>query len=264
MKITALMENTGDTEKVRVEHGLSIYVETDRHRILFDSGQSDAFLDNARTLGIDLADVDIAVMSHGHFDHTGGLKAFLEVNKTAVVYMQCGAFIPHYNPVGKYIGVDQELKENPRIHFVKDRIDIDDEVKIESYHGRRIYLGIRSYGMTEEIDGARTADQFLHEQYLIVTENDKKVLLSGCSHRGIYNIVQWAADEHVQTLVGGFHFMKLEPEQFGEMDDTAKKLMEYPITYYTCHCTGLEQYRYMKQIMGDQLQYLESGQSIEV
>ena len=264
MKITALMENTGDSEKIITEHGLSLYVETDKHKVLFDTGRSDAFLSNAQTLGIDLKQVDIAVVSHGHFDHTGGLKAFLELNRDAAVYMQCGVFIPHYNRVGKYIGVDQDLRDNARIQFVKDRLDIDDGLKIETYHGQRIYLKVQNYGMTEEIDGTRTADQFLHEQYLIITEGDKKVLLSGCSHRGICNIVQWAASEYVQTVIGGFHFMQLEPERFSEMAETAEKLLEYPITYYTCHCTGLEQYKYIKEKMGERVQYMKSGQCMEI
>ena len=116
----------------------------------------------------------------------------------------------------------------------------------------------------EEHDGIRMADRFLHEQYLIVTEGSQKVLLSGCSHRGIYNIIQWAADEQVQTVIGGFHFMKLELEDFCRMDSTAEKLLEYPVKYYTCHCTGLSQYQYLKEKMGDALQYLESGQTITI
>ena len=72
------------------EHGLSIYVETDRHKILFDSGQSNAFIKNAETLGINLEEIDTAVLSHGHYDHSGGWKGFLEVNQKAEIYMQRG------------------------------------------------------------------------------------------------------------------------------------------------------------------------------
>lgn len=264
MKITALMENAGDRPGILTEHGLSIYVETDRHKILFDSGQSDAFVKNAETLGIRLDDIDTAVLSHGHFDHSGGLKGFLEVNQKAEIYMQRGAFIPHYNPLGKYIGVDLSLQENSRIHYVDDSLEIDEELKLETYHDRSVFLPVQTYGMTEEHDGVRTADRFLHEQYLIVKEGSQKVLLSGCSHRGIYNIIQWAADEQVQTVIGGFHFMKLEPGDFCQMDSTAEKLLEYPVKYYTCHCTGLLQYQYLKEKMGDRLRYLEAGHMIMI
>lgn len=264
MKITALMENTGDRPGILKEHGLSIYVETDRHKILFDSGQSDAFVKNAETLGIRLDDIDTAVLSHGHFDHSGGLKGFLKVNQKAEIYMQRGVFTPHYNPLGKYIGVDSSLQESSRIRYVDDSLEIDEELKLETYHKCPVFLPVQTYGMTEEHDGVRMADRFLHEQYLIVKEGSQKVLLSGCSHRGIYNIIQWAADEQVQTVIGGFHFMKLEPEDFGQMDNTAEMLMDYPVRYYTCHCTGLSQYQYLKEKMGDRLRYLESGQAITI
>ena len=262
MKITVLMENTGERSDMSTEHGLSIYVETDRHKILFDSGQSNAFIKNAETLGINLEEIDTAVLSHGHYDHSGGWKGFLEVNQKAEIYMQRGVFIPHYNSLGKYIGVDPLLQQSSRIHYVDDSLEIDDELKLETYHDCPVFFPVQTYGMTEEHDGIRMADRFLHEQYLIVTEGSQKVLLSGCSHRGIYNIIQWAADEQVQTVIGGFHFMKLEPGDFGQMDRTVEKLMEYPIRYYTCHCTGFLQYQYLKEKMGDNLYYLASGQTI--
>ena len=85
-----------------------------------------------------------------------------------------------------------------------DSLEIDEELKLETYHDRSVFLPVQTYGMTEEHDGVRTADRFLHEQYLIVKEGSQKVLLSGCSHRGIYNIIQWAADEQVRQSLADF------------------------------------------------------------
>ena len=95
MKITTLMENTASAECYTAEHGLSIYIETKNHVILFDSGASGAFADNAEKLGVDLGKVEMAVLSHGHYDHGGGLPRFMEKNKTAPIYMSACAFEPH-------------------------------------------------------------------------------------------------------------------------------------------------------------------------
>ena len=86
MKITALLENTASDCCMMTEHGLSLYIEAQGKKILFDMGQTDLFYKNALTLGIDLAEVDIAILSHGHYDHGGGLEKFLEINKKAPVY----------------------------------------------------------------------------------------------------------------------------------------------------------------------------------
>ena len=96
MKITTLLENKTTCDALRCEHGLSLYIETEKHKILFDSGASDAFWENARALGIDLAQVDIAFLSHAHNDHCGGLLTFLRGNRTAKVYLQKEAFGDYY------------------------------------------------------------------------------------------------------------------------------------------------------------------------
>ena len=103
-----------------------------------------------------------------------------------------------------------------------------------------------------------TQDLFRHEQYLLIEENGKKVLISGCSHNGILNIMETMKPD---VLVGGFHFMKKPVE---EVKIPADRLMEYDTKYFTCHCTGLEQFDYMKRIMGDRLNYLSAGNMIEI
>ena len=94
MRITALAENTSVSEKFGAEHGLSLYIETEKYNILFDMGQTELFSENAEKLGIDLSMADIAVLSHGHYDHGGGLKKFLSINDKATVYINRYAFSP--------------------------------------------------------------------------------------------------------------------------------------------------------------------------
>ena len=117
MKIVTLMENTTCREDLCCEHGLSLYLESGKYKILFDAGQSCAFAEHAEKLGISLDQVDFCVLSHGHYDHSGGLGKFLEINKTAPVYVSHWAFEPHWESNGRYVGVDQSLQANSRIRL---------------------------------------------------------------------------------------------------------------------------------------------------
>ena len=109
MRITVLLENTAASSDMEVEHGLSLFIETGTKTILFDMGQTDLFARNAGKLGCDLSRVDAAVLSHGHYDHGGGLERFLEINSHAPVYLSPYAFEPHYNGSDKYIGLDTAI-----------------------------------------------------------------------------------------------------------------------------------------------------------
>ena len=120
MKITALVENTSCSPVIGYEHGLSLYIETEKHKMLFDMGQSGIFAENAEKLGIDLSKADIAVLSHGHYDHGGGLTRFMEINDTAPIYLSRYAFEPHYNGTEKYIGLDTAVKGSERLRFTDE------------------------------------------------------------------------------------------------------------------------------------------------
>ncbi len=261
MKITSLLENTTLREDMHTEHGLSLYIETETHKILFDMGQSDAFAENAKTLGIDLAEVDFAVVSHGHYDHGRGLEKFLEINLHAPVYIMRDAFLPHYNVKSKYIGLDASLMSHPRIIFtdnIYDEFSITDDITIFSCNSRERKYEFSAFGLTEENAGKLAPDKFLHEQYMQVEGEGKCVLFSGCSHKGIENIMRWFAPD---VLVGGFHFSKMP---CGEaLEDIAQNLGAYDTVYYTCHCTGAEQFDFMEKRMQN-LHYIACGDSIEI
>ena len=112
MRIVTLMEDTACAPAFACEHGLSFYIETNGKRLLFDMGQTGLFVCNAARLGADLGAVDIAFLSHGHYDHGGGLAAFLSVNSHAPVYVHERAFEPHFShkPEGiREIGLDLSL-----------------------------------------------------------------------------------------------------------------------------------------------------------
>ena len=258
MKITSLLENTAGRDDVQTEHGLSLYIETEGHRILFDMGQTDLFSENANVLEIDLSGVDIAVLSHGHYDHGGGLRKFLEINTHAPVYIHKDAFLPHYNGTEKYIGLDTSLAEHPQIIFTADEYKIDASLSLFSCNGRPKNHPALPSGLNEKVGDAFIPDDFRHEQYLMIKENGKRILISGCSHKGILDIAEWFTPD---LLVGGFHYSKLPLGE--DLEAATKSLAAYQTEFYTCHCTGCEQYEFMRQYMPS-LHYLSCGQTITV
>ena len=258
MRITVLLENTTDRSDMLTEHGLSLYIETDSSKILFDMGQSDFFARNAAVLGVDLSSVDLAVLSHGHYDHGGGLAHFLAVNDRACVYLQREAFLPYYNGEGRYIGLDGVLAGTTRLRYVDESYQIADGVALFSCNQRpRKYttgtFGLRLRQGTEDIP-----DPFRHEQYLLLQDGGRRVLISGCSHKGILDIVQWFSPD---VLVGGFHLSKMPTD--ARLQAYASALSAYPTQYYTCHCTGEAQYHYMKEQMPN-LHILRCGDTVLV
>ena len=259
MKITVLCEDTCARKGLAAEHGLSLYIETDTHRILFDMGQTDLFARNAAALGIDLSAVDVAVLSHGHYDHGGGLDAFLQMNRKAEVWVSEHAFGEYYSSPEKYIGLKKSLRAHPRVRLAGEYVKIADGVELFACNMREKCVLVCAYGLTELQSGAHVPDRFLHEQYLLL---DGETLISGCSHKGILNIAAWFP---VKRVVGGFHFVKLDPAGAGRavLDAAAERLEATGMDFYTCHCTGVAQYGYLKDKM-KRLFYLGCGDVLEI
>lgn len=261
MKAVMLLENLSSDDRLAAEHGLSLYLETDRRRILFDTGQSDAFARNADILGIDLRSVDMAVLSHGHYDHSGGLARFLALNDHAPVYIHKRAFERHKAPDGRDIGIRPLPKSEGRIILTEDETVLDDGLVL-----RTCNAGVRPYpahsgDLLMFRDDRFVPDDFHHEQYLCLREHGRNVVISGCSHKGILNILHWL---HPDVLIGGFHFMNLDVEGEGraELDRAAEALAACPAVCFTCHCTGRKQFDYLKPRLGDRLHYLSAGMGL--
>lgn len=258
MIITALVENTTSGERFGCEHGLSLYIQTQSCRILFDMGQSDLFVQNATEAGVDLRSVDVAVLSHGHYDHSGGLKTFLQLNDTAPVYLSRFAFEPHYNASGKYIGMDQTLNGHPRLIPTDGDAVIAEGITLFCCNDRARQYTADADGLSVMEEGVLVPDDFRHEQVMLIEENGKRVLISGCSHKGVLNYAAWFNPD---VLIGGFHFMHTPIGK--SLRERAEQLDRFDTVWYTCHCTGKEQYEAMKEQMRH-LHYLSAGQSITV
>lgn len=260
MKITTLLENTSLSPTLTAEHGLSLYIETGDKKLLFDAGQTGAFADNAERLGIDLAVVDMAVLSHGHYDHGGGLVRFLEINDHAPIYVNQNVFGPHYNGRQKYIGLDPALQRSDRLVPVGEEYVLVPGMTLGTCNSLPRAVPTEPFGLTQLENGQLLPEDFRHEQYLLIEENGKRVLLSGCSHKGILNILHWYRPD---VLIGGFHFKQLDPHG-PELQRYGGALAQFDTVFYTGHCTGQEQFAVLKSILGDRLNAISTGSMIEL
>jgi len=260
MKITTLMENTAVSPKFTAEHGLSLFVETERTRFLFDAGQTGAFGDNARALGVDLGEAEFAILSHGHYDHGGGLLRFLEINPRARVYLNEHAFGDHRNGSGKYIGLAPRLRDSGRLVLTGDTYTVAPGLTLQSCNALPRPVPTDPFGLTELVEGAAVPERFLHEHYLLAEEEGKRILFSGCSHKGILNILHWFRPD---VLVGGFHFKQLDPAS-PRLLALGEAMAKFDTLFYTGHCTGTEQYEALKSILGDRLHAISTGTVVEI
>lgn len=258
MKITVLTENTTSSPHFGAEHGLSLLVKTGDKTILFDTGQSDLFFENAKKLGISLDSVDFAVISHGHYDHTGGIGKFLKENTEAPVFINPLAFGEYYNGTEKYIGMEKALCGNPRFILTDMVHHISPHITLYRAEDTPTPFPLSSGGLNEKSKGEFVPDTFLHEQYLLIEEKGRRILLSGCSHRGIMNI---AAAFKPDVLIGGFHLSKFPLGD--DLKSAAEYLDSFQTDFYTCHCTGEAQFEFMSQYMKN-LHYIRSGDSFTI
>lgn len=262
MLIKVLTENTKVNDSLECEHGLSLYIETNGKKMLFDCGQTGLFFENAKKMGVDISDVDLVVISHGHYDHTGGLKTFLQNNEKALIYMNENAFMELYRADGTYIGIDQTLKGNDRIVLVGDEYKIDENMNLYSMNNKKRKYETQSKNLLAKTENGKEEDSYIHEHYLTVNENGKTILISGCSHKGILNIMDFFEEYNVDTFIGGLHLRSVEDKSV--LDTIANELSNKNVTYFTGHCTGVEQYEYLKQKMGKHLEYISTGKTINI
>lgn len=269
MIVRTLLENTSLSEDLGCEHGLSLHIETGKHRLLFDTGRTGLFAENADKMGIDLAEVDLLAISHGHSDHGGGLRTFLNRNARAGIHVSRRAFGDYRlrtdNGDSVYIGLDPELCGHPRL------VPTDEYAAIGE--GLELFSGVRgdrfnpsgNRVLLRQEGGRIGPDDFAHEQSLAVTEGGMCVLFAGCAHAGIVNILdRFRALKGVMPnhVFGGFHLTN-PTDGTREADETvdaiAEALLGTNAHFYTGHCTGSEVYERMKRRMGDRLHPIATG-----
>lgn len=263
MKITALVENQSNSEII-AKHGLCLYIETLKHKILFDVGPDHTLFENSKKLGIDLHEIDTVILSHGHIDHGGALESFLAINSAAKVYVQRKAFEKHYSKFLSLkinIGISPHLKKHPQIILTEGDVAIDEELMLFTVKSTKKCYSFVNHALYNDSG----KDEFEHEQNLMIS-GSTNVLVMGCGHSGVVNILEKAAEYRPDICIGGYHLFnpftkKTVPVQL--LDQIAENLQKYDIHYYTCHCTGKKAYHYLSERLPN-MHYLTCGESIEV
>lgn len=272
MKVTVLVENTTSSSQLKTEHGLSLFIETNHHNILFDAGDSNLFEANAKTLGIDLSTVDIFILSHGHHDHGGGLNRFIEINQKAIIYAHQKAFDPHFSKRGdRYVNISVPFPSHiaNRLILNQGELKIADELLLFSKINEQLYYPSSNNNLYMDEDNRCALDDFKHEQNLIISENNRVVLIAGCAHHGMLNIINEAQrliNKPIDFALGGLHLFSRSTgitESIDTIKSLGKDLLKTKVKLLTCHCTGDTAYEILKPIMKDNITYLRTG-SVEI
>lgn len=279
MRILSLIENTSATDKLTAEHGLSLYVEFGAKKYLIDTGASEAFIDNALRMRIDLSKIDAVIISHNHDDHTGGLAAFLEKYPDVKVYAKAdyGECLKKSGVMTTNISQMKQLVEQFPDNFIlyksffmpeENFFLMSDEIKNEEFRCQDKKLYKKSNGKTER-------DDYSHEAFAVFFPDKEKskgcVIISSCTHCGIVNVIRtvrrnWK-DVPIIAIIGGMHIMGSSTKKMNCDDEYIKKMTDEiklldAGMIYTCHCTGLKGYEALKYELGDQIQYLQTGEEL--
>jgi len=250
--ITTISENTAMAGGLLSEWGLSILIETKGLKILFDTGQSVSAAYNADLLGIDLSLLDKIVLSHGHFDHTGGLHDVLKkIGKKIPVLAHPDVWDLKYSlqpnmDVHRYIGIPYKKKELEKLgaDFVlnKEAVWLADNMVITGEVPMTTGYEQIDQGLFVKQGDRFVPDQLLDDRSIILKTAKGLLVIAGCAHRGIINILQYArkltGEERIHAVIGGIHLFRASIEQRERTIEAFKKMKVEKIG--VSHCTGLD------------------------
>ena len=277
MKISVLVENETSescSSSFGCEHGLSVHIQLQDLSVLFDTGQTEIFANNALEMGVDISEVNILVLSHGHYDHGGGLQKFFELNTKAKVFMHSRAIDDYYSTsIGepRYIGLDKSIieKNKQRITFVDGDFSITENINIITNFSKYFPLPTGNSKLLEKHNNEFHVDKFEHEILLLISENNKNIVFTACSHSGIINMAnkakQFLNGKEITAVLGGFHLSSRgkNAESVEYIDNLTFEIEKFNIPFYTGHCTGIANFKSMKKVLGENLLSMNGGEVIE-
>ena len=269
MKITVLSDNIGNGE-LKGEWGLSFHIEFNGKKYLLDTGGSDLFITNAGKLGIDIRDIDCAVLSHAHYDHSLGMEAFFRINSKADFYVSPNAGENCYGGLGflsRYIGMPKGVLSayGGRIRRPHGVAEIDRDVFVVPHSteglsgiGRKSHLYVRR--------GWRYCpDDFSHEQSLVLRSDGGLVIFTSCSHSGAEIVMEEVGrafpGEKVKAYLGGLHLFRMDDDEVREVADQIKKAGISRVI--TGHCTGDRAFSVLKSCLGDTIDQFHCGMTMD-
>ncbi len=262
IEIITLVENLAYQQGTRGEHGLSFIIRTGGKQILFDTGQSDLLADNAKKMSVDLSGIDAVVISHGHYDHTGGLPSFFALNDHAPILLKAKAFdekMSNSTGTTRFIGINKEVAEqySERFQIVSDVMEIAPGLMIVPEINHYYNFEQASQSMLIRNGDKMDADLFEDELFMVYNYQQGLVVFSGCAHRGIANICRTAMDltgqKHISLVIGGTH---LKGASKGRIVKTVKAFQELDMEEFgLCHCTGLQAFLQFANAFGEKVRY---------
>lgn len=249
MKLTVLVDNTTNIRDLKAEAGFSLYIEDRGTSILFDTGSSPLFLENAHKLGIDIWKADWIVLSHGHYDHTWGLRHLLNMYQTTSpspvikpMLLTHPLSFNHRSKDTKEMGcnvTEGELADFFSIHKSKDPVWITNKLVFLGEIERKFsYEGNHTIG--EIIKNGMPVPDFMEDDTALAYKSDQGlIIITGCSHSGVCNIIEQAKkicqDDRILAIIGGLHLRKPPAEQLSSTIDYLRKANVEKL--YACHCT---------------------------
>ena len=268
MHIKILVDNITKSA-LQAEWGLSLSIEYEGHSILLDAGTTGIFADNAKALGLSMDSIELAVLSHAHYDHADGLERFFQENRKAKCYIRncCGEDC-FDRKKDKYIGIRAGLLEAYADRFcrVEGNYELLSGVKLLPHSTEGLDELGEKVGMYRFRNGVWEPDDFAHEQSLVFETERGLVVCNSCCHGGADNIIEEVKREYpgqkVYGLIGGLHLYRASD---GEVLTLAEKIRESGIEkVYTGHCTGERAMELLKQELGDTAEQIYTGMELEI